>query len=179
MGVLLVTPAHVHFLAIAIHVIRRFHVIDQRQIQDIKPDDRIGAVVAVFMPQTRGREDQIATAHRAFLTVNRGVGALAFNDHAHGIRCVAMAGCPFAGHEQLHAQVHGGAGLHFVQTMTGVGQHQHAAFSFFNRCEFTRFQQQRLQRFVGPMRGLGLPRGNMGGQHAAQTGPQRHQVQVA
>ena len=51
--------------------------------------------------------------------------------------------------------------------------------SFFNRCELTSFQQQRLQSLVGPMRRLCLARGSFGRQHAAQTRPQRHEVQVA
>ena len=156
-----------------------FHVIDQRQVEHIEPNHRVGAIVAMLVPQTGGRENQVATAHRAFLAIHRGVRALAFHNHAHRIRGVAMTGCPFTGHEQLHAQVHGGRGLHFFQTMAGVGQHQNTALGFFNRCQFTRFQQQGLQAFVGPMRGLGLTRGNLGWQHTAQAWPQRHQVQVA
>ena len=166
-------------LPITVHMVRRFHVINQRQVQHIQPDDRVCTVMAVLMPQACGRENQISSAHRAFLAVHRGVSALAFDNHAHCIWRVSMARCPLAGHKQLHAQIHGGAGLHFVQTVAGVGQHQHAAFGFFNRCEFASFQQQRLQSFVRPMRRLCLARGNFGWQYAAQTRPQRHQVQVA
>jgi hypothetical protein len=104
-----------------------------RQVQHVQPDHGLGAVVAVLVPQAGGREDQVAAAHRALLAVHRGPGAFALDDHAHRVGCVAVAGRPFAGQQQLHAQVHGGAGLHVFQAVAGVGQHQHAALGLFHR----------------------------------------------
>ena len=130
----------------------------------------------MLVPQAGGGEDQVAPAHRAFFAVDRGVSALAFNDHAHRVGGVAVRGCPLAGQQQLHAQIDGGAGLHFVQTVARVGQHQNAALGFFNGGEFARLQQQGFDVFVSPVGGAGVGPRLGGRQNAAQARPQGHQI---
>ena len=175
----MVAAARPHGLAVAVDVVAGLHVKDEGQVQHIEPDDGVCAVVAVFVPQARGGQDQIAPAHGTFLAVHGGPGTFAFHHHAHRVGGVAVAGRPFAGHEQLHAQIHGGRGLHLVQAVTGVGQHEHAALGFFNRGEFARLEQQGLDVFVCPTSRLGLASGHFGWQHAAQAGPKGHEVQIA
>ena len=99
MRVLLIASPWHHGLSVAIHVVRHFHVIGQRQIQHIQPNDRLGAIVAVFVPQACGRQNQITSAHRALFTIDSGVSTLALHNHAHRIGCVSVAGRPFTGHE--------------------------------------------------------------------------------
>ena len=132
--------------------------------------------MAVFVPQTGRCQDQVAPTHRTFLAIDCGVGTFAFDDHAHGIGRVAVRRCPFAGQQQLHAQVHGGAGLHLLQPVAGVGQHQHAALGLFDRGQLARLQQQRAQDGIGPHGGLGAGQRFVRRQHGAQAGPQGHQV---
>jgi hypothetical protein len=60
--------------------------------------------------------------------------------------------------------------------VAGIGEYQHAALGLFNRSQFARPDQKFSNLGVGPMRGLGLARRDIGRQHAAQTGPQRDQV---
>ena len=109
--------------------------------------------MAVLVPQAGRREDQVAAAHRALLAVDRGVGAFALDDHAHRVRRVAMRRRPFARQQQLHAEVHRRAGLHLLEAVAGIGQHQHAALGLLDRRQLAGLQQQRAQRFVGPVRG--------------------------
>ena len=179
MRVLLLALTRLDGLSLAIHMVRSLHVVHQWQIKHVKPNHRIGAIVPVLMPQTCWREDQVASTHGAFLAIHRGVSTLTFHNHANRIGCVAMAGRPFTRHEQLHAQVHGGTGLHFFQAMAWIGQHQHATLGFFNRGQLTGLEQQRFDGLVRPMRGFGLARGDARRQNSAQTRPQGHQIQIA
>ena len=169
----------VYSLALAIDVVAGLGVIDQRQIQHVEPDHRRGAVVTMLMPQASRGQDQITTAHGALLAVHCGVSALAFHDHAHGVRRVAVARRPFAGKQQLHTQVNRGARLHLVQTMPGIGQHEHAAFGLFDRRELAGLEQKRPDVTVGPAGRTRLARRDFGWQNTTQARPQRHQVEIA
>lgn len=135
-------------LARPLQVVRRLDVIHQRQIQYIQPDYRPSAIVAMLMPQASGGQDEVTTLHRAFFAIDQRPGPLALHHHAHGIGGMAVRRCQFTRQQQLHAQVHRRAGLHFFQPVAGVGQHQHAALGFLDRGEFARLEQQRAQGLV-------------------------------
>jgi hypothetical protein len=153
-----------------------FAVVDDGQVEHVEPDHGLRAVVAVLVPHAGGRQDQVAATHRAFLALDRGVGALALDDHAHGIGRVAVRGRPFARLQQLHAEVDGRAGLHLFEAVAGIGQHQHAALGFLDRRQFAGAHQQGAQALVGPAGGLRPDRRLARRQHGPQAGPQRHQV---
>ena len=175
-GIQHVAAAGVDLLAVAINVVAGFHVMHERQVEHVEPDHRLMAIMAVLVPQAGRRQDQVAAAHRAFLAVDRGPGALALHHHAHRIGRMPMRGRPLAGQQQLHAQVYRRAGLHLLQPVTRVGQHQHATLGLLDRREFAGLQQQRLDRRVGPMRGTRVWSRFVRWQHRTQTGPQGHQV---
>ena len=114
--------------------------------------------IAHFSPSTVVHAPVPSTTMRTALGVWRWLGALS------------------PGSSSGHAQVDGGAGLHLLQAVAGVGQHQHTALSLFDGRQLPGAQQQGFQRGIGPVRGLGLARRHAGRQHRAKAGPQRHQV---
>ena len=132
--------------------------------------------MAVLMPQAGGREDQVTALHRAFFATHQRPRAFAFHHHAHRVRRVAVHRCQLPWQQQLHAQVHGRTGLHIGQAVARIGQHQHAALCLFDGGQFTGLNEQLTNLGVGPVRGLGFARRDVGRQHAAQAGPQRHQI---
>ena len=163
-------------LAAAVHVVAGFQVMHDGKVQHVQPDHRLGAIVAVLVPQPGGRQDQIAAPHGAFFTLHRAPRALAFHHHTHRVGRVAVRRCPFTWQQQLHAQVNGGAGLHFFKRMARIGQHQDAALGFLDGREFARLDQQRADGRIRPMRGLCRRPWLFRRQHGPQAGPQRHQV---
>ncbi len=130
----------------------------------------------MLMPETGGRKDQITTKHGTLFSAHQGPRTLALHHHANGIGRMAVRRRQLPRQQQLHAQVHGRAGLHFVQTMARIGKDQHASFGLLDRRQRAGLNQQLTDIAVGPMRRLCLTRWNIGRQYAAQARPQRHQV---
>ena len=61
---------------------RCVHVLHQRHIERIEPDDSRLAVMLVFVPSPGGREDEVAPLHLAALAVDDRGGAATFDNEA-------------------------------------------------------------------------------------------------
>ena len=78
---------------------------DQRNVEAVEPDDRIGAVVAVVVEGPRRRDDEVAVAHRRPLAVDRGVRAFAVENETQRRLGVAMRRRDLARQDQLQPGV--------------------------------------------------------------------------
>ena len=84
--------------------IEKFH---QREVEDIDPYYRLGAVIAVVVPGTVGGEDQIAAGGLATLALDRRVAAAVGQDRAAGVRGVDMNRGDIARVIDRHRATHG------------------------------------------------------------------------
>jgi len=94
-------------------------------VEDVHPNDRLGARVAVVVPRHARRHDQVAWLHRASLAVDRRVGALATQHEPNRAWRMPMRRGHFTWQEVLqghHQAVRGGA-----LRDAGIAQPQHSA----------------------------------------------------
>jgi hypothetical protein len=95
----------------------------------------IGSVV----PGHRRRDDEVAGLHRGALAVDRGVGALAFEDEAQRRLAVPVGGRDVAGHHHLNSRKQRGCHLRLA-AQARIFQDQHATLGFLRRDQLARFR---------------------------------------
>ena len=110
--------------------------------------------MAVFVPQTGRRQDQVAFVHGAFLALHGGETAFAFHHKTHCAGRVTVVGGHFARQYQLHANVNVRGGHQLFNAVPWVAQHQHAALGFFDGRQFPGAHQLGANIFVMPNKGL-------------------------
>ena len=130
----------------------------------------------MVVPGPRGRDHEIARPHRGPLAVDRGVGALAFDDEAQRALGVAMAGRDLARQDELQAgeeRMRDARGR--VLTQRRVLQNQHATLGLGRGDQTSRFHQHRADFVVVPQR-RGLGRTRLDGLDSLQHLPQRSEA---
>src|SRR6516164_1262246 len=79
--------------------------LDDRNVEPIKPKNRVAARVAVIVPGPRRRNDEIALMHDRALTIDGRVGAFALENETQRGLGVTVSRRDLTGHDQLHAGV--------------------------------------------------------------------------
>lgn len=106
-----------------------FQGVDQRVVEGVEPDHGGVALVGVVVPVPAGGEEQVAGGHEDPFAVDRGPGAVAFEDEAEGVGGVPVGLRGLAGQDDLQARVEGvdrGRGV----GQAGVDEHQDPSFGF-------------------------------------------------
>ena len=104
----------------------------QREIEDIDPHDRLGAVVAVVVPRPVGCQDQVAARSLAAFAFDRRVAALVRQDRPAGIRRVNMDRCHIARIVDRHRAAHRAGDLQ-PPAEPRIGQQKLLALGKFDR----------------------------------------------
>ena len=151
---------------------------DDRDVQSVQPDDRLGgavhAFVAVVVPGPGRRDDEVARVHRGALAVDRGVGAAAVQDEAKRRLGVPVARCHLAGQDQLQPGVQAGRDQRLAAHRR-VLQDQHPPDRLLGGDQRTRLHQVGLDLRPVPDRGVAGHRG-LGRHQRVKHLPQRGHV---
>ena len=75
--------------------------LNEGHVEAVDPDHVLVALVGVLVPAAVRRENQVAGLHHHLIAIDIGVSAVALQDEAKGRHGVAVAGCDFAGLDQL------------------------------------------------------------------------------
>jgi hypothetical protein len=128
----------------------------------------------VLMPESRGRQDEVAALHRQLLAVDGGVAAAALDDETDRAGTVPMVRRGFPGENELRSDVDRGRRLHVGEAESGIGEHQHPPLRLFDRRQDETFI---LESFNRKCRDLPRASRKRGGK-AAKRGLSAEQIPV-
>ncbi len=131
---------------------RGFERSDQRDVQHIEPDHRLGALVLMVVPHPARRQHQITLVDGVLFSFDDGIDAVALHDEAQRGRGVTMSGRDFAGQNVLDRSPEG---RRCSIGKTGIGQPDGATLSPGFQLELgSDVFEQAIEVPASPMTGL-------------------------
>ncbi len=118
----------------------------QRHVERVEPDDRARAAMLVRVPGPARRDDEVALVHQAFLAVDDGVGAVAFEHEAQRARRMAMRPRDLAGLQDLQRRGQGRRRAHAGIAQVRIIEGEDAALDRRHVLKRQRVVDQRLHR---------------------------------
>src|SRR6516162_9926706 len=136
-----ITDGSVNGLFVYVEVLGKRGVehLEDGYVQSVKPEDRLGARVAVVMPGPRWRDDEVTLMHDRALAVDGRVGATALEHKTQRALGMPVRRSDLARHHELHTGVEVGRDFR-LPSQAGVLEHEDSTLRLLGRNEAASFK---------------------------------------